>query len=529
MDHTARPIPSAAEDIEARYADLQRSLIPLWETIGHPIIGGFTQVQNTVVVVPSLSLDVAFDVATLRAYEERFLCMLFLLRQPNVRLIYITSQAVHPVVVDYYLGLVPGVTVTNARKRLFLASPLEASARPLSRKLLDRPRLLEHIRALIPDPQRAHVVPFVTSELERELAVRLGIPMYAADPRFFAFGTKSGGRRLFAEEGVPHPLGVENLFSEAALVAALAQMRAAKPSLRQVVVKLNEGVSGMGNALLDLGSLPAPGDAGERAALAERLRHLHFEGEGIDYEGYMASLTSKGGIVEERIVGDALDSPSAQLRVTPSGQVELLSSHDQILGGPSGESYLGCRFPARPEYGPLIMREAAKVGRRLAREGIIGRFALDFVVVRNEREAWEAYAIEINLRKGGTTHPFLTLQWLTDGTYDADSGRFTTVRGHNKYYVATDHLESPDYRVFTADNLFDIISRHGLHFDHTAQTGIVLHMMSAVSDSGRLGLTAISDTPAQADALYQKVAAILDEEARAALTPSPLDTPGETV
>lgn len=527
MDKPTRPTLPAAEDIEARYDELQRSLIPLWEVIGRPTIGGFTEAQNTVVAVPSMSLDIAFDVATLRAYEERFLCLLFLLRQPHIRLIYVTSQAIHPAVVDYYLGLVPGVTITNARKRLFLVSPLEASARPLSRKLLDRPRLLEQIRGLIPDPQHAHLVPFVTSELERELAVQLGIPMYAADPRFFAFGTKSGGRRLFAEEGVPYPLGVENLFSEEALVMALAQLRAEKPGLRQVVVKLNTGVSGMGNALLDLSGLPAPGTAGERAALTERLQHLHFEGEGIDYATYMASLARQGSIVEERILGEALDSPSAQLRVTPSGQVELLSTHDQILGGPSGESYLGCRFPARPEYGPLIMREAAKVGRRLAREGIIGRFALDFVVVRDEGGAWQAYAIEINLRKGGTTHPFLTLQWLTDGTYDAESGRFTTVRGHDKYYVATDHLESPDYRAFTADDLFDIISRHGLHFDHTAQTGIVLHMMSAVSDSGRLGLTAIGDTPQQADVLYQKVATILDEEARAALSADPLRATGE--
>ena len=49
--------------------------------------------------------------------------------------------------------------------------------------------------------------------IERELALKFGIPMYAADPRFFAFGTKSGCRRIFAEEGVKHPLGYEDLFS----------------------------------------------------------------------------------------------------------------------------------------------------------------------------------------------------------------------------------------------------------------------------------------------------------------------------
>lgn len=87
MDKPTRPTLSAAEDIEARYDELQRSLIPLWEVIGRPTIGGFTEAQNTVVAVPSMSLDIAFDVATLRAYEERFLCLLFLLRQPHIRLI----------------------------------------------------------------------------------------------------------------------------------------------------------------------------------------------------------------------------------------------------------------------------------------------------------------------------------------------------------------------------------------------------------------------------------------------------------
>ena len=77
--------------------------------------------------------------------------------------------------------------------------------------------------------------------------------------------------------------------------------------------------------------------------------------------------------------------------------------------------------PTQPTLG-LITREAAKVGRRLAKEGVIGRFAFDFVVVRAKDGTWEPYAIEINLRKGGTTHPFLTLQFLTDGTYDTETG-----------------------------------------------------------------------------------------------------------
>src|SRR5262245_62490498 len=47
---------------------------------------------------------------------------------------------------------------------------------------------------------------------------------------------------------------------------------------------------------------------------------------------------------------------------------------------------------------------------------------------------WEPYAIEINLRKGGTTHPFLTLQFLTDGTYNHETGIFTAPNGQQKFF-----------------------------------------------------------------------------------------------
>jgi hypothetical protein len=316
------------------------------------------------------------------------------------------------------------------------------------------------------------------------------------------------------DEDVPYPLGREDLGSKEDLVNAIAQMRMAKPSIRQVMVKLNEGVSGEGNAVIDLTGLPAPGDSKEIAKLEDRLRVMKFELLGATYDSYMKKLRERKGVVEERIMGEEFRSPSVQLRVTPLGKVELLSTHDQLLGGPTGQSYLGCVFPAETDYAPLITREAAKVGKRLAKEGVIGRFALDFVVVRAKDGTWEPYAIEINLRKGGTTHPFLTLQFLTDGTYDTETGIFTAPNGQQKFFVASDHVESPRYRTLTPDDLFDIVVRHNLHFDQTRQTGVVFHMMSALGELGRTGMTAVGNSHADAKALYGRAVAVLDEETR---------------
>jgi hypothetical protein len=495
------------DDVQTRFEGLQRKLVPLWQSIQT-----FTDDPQTIVVVPSITLDSTIRGARQQAYEERYLFLLLLLRQPRARMVYVTSQAVHPEVVDYYLDLLPGVPASHARKRLFLVSPLDGSSRPLSQKLLERPGLLAQIRGLIADPERAHLVPFNTTSLERDLAIALGIPMYGCDPALIDFGSKSGARRIFAEEGVAHPLGVENLKSADDLARALAEMHGRKRSLARVVVKLNEGVSGEGNAHLDLSPLGAR--AADRGALADHLATLRFESAEMTLDMFLAKLAERGGVVEERIVGSDFCSPSAQLRVTPLGQVEALSTHDQLLGGPSGQSYLGCRFPANTAYGPAIMREALKVGRRLQREGVLGRFALDFVAVRNPQGEWRAYAIEINLRKGGTTHPFLTLQYLTDGRYDWESATFRTALDQPKFFVASDHVESPDYRVFTHHDLFDIVARHRLHYDHARQRGVVFHMMNALGENGLTGMTAIGDSHEDAMALHQSTVGVLDEEAK---------------
>ena len=495
---------SSVPNSQSEFDQLQKKLVPLWKSIER-----FNQDPQTIVVVPSMSIDAIDSGAVIQAYEERFLFLLLLLRQPRARLIYVTSRTILPSIIDYYLDLLPGVIPSHARQRLFLPSPMDGSVRSLSEKLLERPRLIERIRSLIMDPDRAHLVPFNTTNREKELALQLGIPMYGADPKFFPLGTKSGCRKIFSEENVPHPVGRENIGSKEDLINAIVDMRVAKPGIKQVMVKLDEGVSGEGNAVIDLRGLPS---LVVKSMLDECLRAMKFESQEVTYESYMKKLQERKGVVEERIMGEEFRSPSVQLRVTPLGKVELLSTHDQLLGGPTGQSYLGCVFPADLDYAPLITREAGKVGRRLAKEGVIGRFALDFVVVRAKNGTWEPYAIEINLRKGGTTHPFLTLQFLTDGTYDTETGIFTAPNGQQKFFVASDHVESPRYRTLTPDDLFDIVVRHNLHFDQTRQTGVVFHMMSALGELGRTGLTAVGNSHEDAKAMYERAVAVLDQE-----------------
>jgi PGM1 C-terminal domain len=503
---------------QSRFEALQERMPAVWDA------WKLNFEDESVVVVPSVTVSraVAYGSAITQAYEERFLFLLLLLRQPRLRMIYVTSMPINPRIIEYYLALLPGVIPSHALARLTLISADDSADRPLSAKLLERPRLLAKIAAHIPNRARSHLIPYNTTELERDIALTLGIPMYGADPRLADLGSKTGCRRLFAECDVVHPLGAEDLHSLEEVTDAIRDMLAVRPSIRSVILKTNEGVSGAGNALVDLTGVVELGEGERRSAISARVHALQLESQSVPFEAYVAKFEADGGIVEERIVGAELRSPSVQLRARPDGSVELLSTHDQLLGGASGQSYLGCVFPADPQYSRLITDPARRIGKRLAAAGALGRFAIDFVVVGDENGGWSAYAIELNLRKGGTTHPFLTLQFLTDGSYDGTSGRFLTSQGNEKHLVATDHLESDDLRSLSVDDLFDAVARHGLHFDQSSQTGVVFHMISSLSECGRVGMTAVGDTPDQAMAVYHRAQRILLTEAAAARKESSL-------
>ena len=154
------------------------------------------------------------------------------------------------------------------------------------------------------------------------------------------------------------------------------------------------------------------------------------------------------------------------------------------------------------------------MGRRLAREGVIGRAGVDFAAVQTDG-AWKPYALEINLRSGGTTHPLFALTSLTDGVYDPLAGEWRTRVGEIKHYAATDHLDSPAYQSLTPDDLLDVVERNGLGWDAEREVGVVLHMVSAIAVAGRIGLTAIGDTLDEARQHYYGVKAAVDVAAQA--------------
>ncbi len=486
----------------------------LWQSVDI-----FDQDDYDILVIPSFSVDqqVGDKVLGFLHYEERLLFSLIRLRNPLTRVIYLTALPLCPIVIDYYLQLLPGIPFSHARDRLLLISTYDGSLKPLTQKILERPRLVEKIRRAL-RPNKSYMVCYNSTDLEQQLSLKLGIPLLAASPEVLYLGSKSGSREIFAEAQIPHPDGSYTVKNTADLLHELVGLWKRQPDLKRIVVKLNEGFSGEGNALLDLRPIQnyAPNQCNEAesiTALTKQLENMSFQGVGETWETFSARIPELGAIVEAFIEGDIKRSPSVQGYIRPSGEVEIVSTHDQILGGVEGQVYEGCYFPADAAYRLELQELGLKVGEVLAAKGAIERYGVDFIAVQQpETKKWDIQAIEINLRKGGTTHPFMTLRLLTNGTFDYDTGRFLSQQKQEKYYIATDNLQKEQYRGLLPNDLMDIIAQERLHFDSSSRTGTVFHLMGALSEFGKLGLTSIGNSLEEAQEIYDRVEAVLDRE-----------------
>lgn len=488
------------------FRELQQGLQAPWGR-EHGDAGGGAGADFDLLMVPSLTMDPSQLALVTGAhhYEERQLFSLMRLRNPGVQVVYVTSKLLPELVVDAVLELMPGVPTSHARRRLHLFDTDDGSARPLTQKLLERPALLGRIRERL-RPGRSFIICYVVTELEKALSERLQVPLLGTDPALGYWGTKAGSRELFARCGVPHPPGTGLAHGLDDLTEAVADLWESDPGLGGCVVKLNEGFSGEGNARLDFTPLGLDGLArGERLG---RIRRA-LEALPMPAAGWTELLGGQGALAEAWLEGgEALRSPSVQGTIHPGGVVEVLSTHEQILGGAGGQTYLGCCFPAAEPYRVALMEHGLAVGRALAAEGALERFGVDFIA-RRFGERWDLQAIEVNLRQGGTTHPFMALRAITAGSLDPGTGCFLSPTGQPLHYRATDNLSDPRLRGLMPLDLIDIVAEAGLHYDPARLQGSVFHLLGCLSEFGKLGMTCIGRDPEQASAVYRSTVAEL--------------------
>jgi hypothetical protein len=393
---------------------------------------------HNIVVIPSLSFCPK-ELKTFKciiSYEERILFVLFALANPNTKLMIVTSTELDEWTIKYNLSLLPKGLRDNARSRVrFYSLGDPGSEHCLAEKLCGNQVVIESMktycaeaRAFGKDMQEIVMMIWRATEYEDKLGKLLGLPYYSATPEQSLFGTKQGSRSIFKLLGIPCADGTyEEERDLGELCKSIWKVLRRNPGATKGVVKLAEGFSGMGNAVLDL------------TRVQERIQTLHTCNSIIDYSsdkelGRLTTLAFENGTFHHRTWDDYCEeipvmgcvfelfldvdndhdapeptrnrivtSPSVQGVIDENGFVSVLSTHEQML---DEQVYLGCEFPCKSEYRLQLLEYGKKVGDFLASAGVRDRYGVDFLCVPKASGQWEIYAVEINLRMTGTTHPW---------------------------------------------------------------------------------------------------------------------------
>jgi hypothetical protein len=195
------------------------------------------------------------------------------------------------------------------------------------------------------------------------LGDKLRLKVHACAPDFLNFGSKSGSRSCFLDLQIPHPEGTyvaeKNLNQ---LIQEILQVCRKHPQAQKGIIKLDEGFAGKGNAVIDLSQLSHFLTTHELNQLsvdsAIALQHIkqaletaEFMSKKEDWQSFSQQIKSIGAIFELFVTPvDTLEnsenktkmtSPSVQVCIDDHGNVDILSSHEQIL---QGQFYVGKCF-----------------------------------------------------------------------------------------------------------------------------------------------------------------------------------------
>ena len=348
----------------------------------------------------------------------------------------------------------------------------------------------EKVRAVfkrLSEKKNSYLECFVLTPKENSISKEFNLPTYWKHPKVDYFKTKSGNRMLL--EGVTNlARGYRDLFTVEEVVEALMKLRSETHS-QKFVIKLNDGVSGDGNGFVEIIS-EVPNEYQIRQALIE----TKFVSSKMTYTKFFREFAKLGGVVEEFIDGKNKRSPSVQIFLHPNDEFEILSSHEQILDE-TGARFLGAKFPALGAHRKNIISEAAKVAQKLLANKIYGIVGLDFLTTE-DNSVLNTYLIELNLRKGGTTHPYWTAKAALGDVGICDyTGKFILGNKSLRSYQSNDNLICQNQSASRSLKcLMSKLEMHKLLFCHQKKKGVILHMLNSYVPAGKIGAIFIGET-----------------------------------
>ena len=326
--------------------------------------------------------------------------------------------------------------------------------------------------------------------------VLLGIPLNGVDPRLQHLGTKSGSRKVFRGAGVALPEGREDLRAADGAIDALVDLKRRKPGLparrRSSSTRDSRARS---NAVFRF-----PRDRGSRAIRESARRGGLRRARRRTPRATSPKFAAMGGIVEEMIEAaeNALAERAAADR--PLRRVVLISTHDQILGGPTGQVYLGGRFPRGRPTGSGSRTRRCGSDRHWPRTASSAASAWTFWRGGGGGSSGRSAPSRSTCASAARRTRFSRSQFLTGGRLDPRSGTLPLPGGACQVLHRHGQPEVRGVSGPLPEDLIDITTANRLHYDYGSETGVLFHMIGAISQYGKVGMTAIGNSHPEADA-----------------------------
>ncbi|MCK9893727.1 peptide ligase PGM1-related protein [Frankia sp. AgB32] len=424
------------------------------------------------------------EVSYLRFSAERGLCYLEELRREDLQLVLITSTEVSQAALDYHFREIFGFSeaqIPSATSRLRLLSPALREGWPLDASVLADAEVMSALTSIAESSRSTSIVNFMATPTSDQIAVILGATIEEHGAAIAAeTGSKLGGKSLLKRAGVRVPEGPTTLLiEEGSVLAEIGRIAA-----RSAVVKLNSAhwTAGVGNMVVPVEDVRRGGGLFEAAQTVR-----------LSAENFRRELAAEGAVVEE-YVDDVVASPSGLGHINADGTVDIGPTHEQILV--SGQ-YWGCRFPAEEGWRSSVLAATDRVGKTLADSGVRGTFGIDFVVAGDGG----LFAVEVNLRKVGTTHVVRYIEKVVGAQIETD-GQLRRDGGPDVFYV-NGRMQEAALLGTAGETVLDLLRKECLLYRRESGEGVLLHCLGALPACGYLELTAIAASRARAAGLIQ--------------------------
>eukprot|EP00736_Rhodelphis_marinus_P005987 Rmarinus@m.15797 len=525
--------------VETRFQQLQEQLVSRWKEMKTR--------RRVIVHVPSVSRSQRQreSIPNFSVRQNTHLARLCeLAKDPNTEIVYVAPFQLPDDIRQYFAKLLQvgdaqsDMGEIGARYRVVHPENFHRMPETLSltQLLLYSPRCLKRIKHFIRGTE-AYLVPGDVGQEEKRLCVELGIGMLAPDPSLaMVYGSKSGAKRIFAAADVNVPPGGYDVYDSDIFYAKLANSILHYLQVPRWIFKIDDEFNGRGHAYFDVTHLTCHshllreskenGDLtrdeitmeAARQEIEAELRKLLSSVVVIacpyvhpNWEEYLKAFTRYGGVIEAcptKVTG----SPTVNILIEPTGELTIMSTHDQVFSPPYVAVGASCPQSSVP-YAALSNATTA-IAKVCVEKGLFGYFSIDYVAFTQKGQL-RVWAVDFN--------PCLTLSavsfWLVDFVV---GGRFNAIKGGYfvkeaaglklppvdrrapqpdpeeivevpRYFVSCPYLYHPSLSTVQYNVFFNLCRMKGICFDLQENVGTAFYLHDSFASSC-LGVICVGKT-----------------------------------